>query len=136
MKPTSTVADFIRRGREAGQDALGLAHDLDTILAMAMVQRDTFLRERDERSLRRWRELVAEVVTRAEQDPAIHRWLGLEHVRLGRAFKAAALEDATLQADAGRWGAVLTSGEREEVVRRFELDLMSLLTVAAAASGG
>jgi hypothetical protein len=61
MKPTTTVADFIRRGREAGHDALGIAHDPEAIMAMAAVHRETFLRDRSERSLRRWRELVADV---------------------------------------------------------------------------
>ena len=136
MKPTSTVADFIRRGREAGQDALGLAHDPDSIVAMASVQRETFLRERTEASLRRWRELVGEVAASGNDDPAVARWLGIEHVRLGRAFKAVASDDATLPADAAHWISVLAPGERDELVNRFNLDLMAPLTVAAVSSRG
>lgn len=136
MKPTSTVADFIRRGREAGQDALGIAHDPEAIMSIATVQRETFLRERTEVSLRRWRELVAEIAAFASDEPDFTRWLGSEHVRLGRAFKAAALDDATLLADAARWTAVLSAGEREELVGRFDLDLMAPLTAVAAGSRG
>jgi hypothetical protein len=134
MKPTTTVADFIRRGREAGHDALGIAHDPEATVAMAAIQRETYLRERNEQSLRRWRELVAEVAALHDDDATIGRWLGIEHVRLGRAFKAAALEDPALLSDAGRWIAVLTSGEREEIVSRFDLDLMAPFRTAAVLS--
>jgi hypothetical protein len=136
MKPTTTVADFIRRGREAGQDALGIARDPEAIMAMATVQRETFLRERTERSLRRWRELVAEIAASADQDPAVTRWLGLEHARLGRAFKVAALDDPTLLADAMHWIARLDASERDEVTSRFDLDLVAPLRAAAAGSRG
>jgi hypothetical protein len=136
MKPTTTVAEFIRRGREARQDAFGIAHDPEAIMAMAAVQRETFLRDRTEDSLRRWRELVAEVVASAEDDPATARWLGIEHVRLGRAFKSISLDDATLHADATPWSAALDPAERDEVVSRFDLDLMAPLKVAAAESRG
>ena len=136
MKPTSTVADFIRRGREAGQDALGLAHDPEAIVAMAAVQRETFLRQRTEASLRRWRDLVSEAAASGTDEPAVARWLGIEHVRLGRAFEALALEDTTLLVDAARWTAVLLTREREEIVSRFDLDFMAPLTAAAAGSRG
>lgn len=132
MKPKTTVADFIRRGREAGHDALGIAHDPDAIMAMAAVQRETFLHERTQRSLRRWRELVADVAASADEDPATSRWLGIEHVRLGRAFKALALDDATLLVDATRWVTALGSVERDDVRARFEFDLMAPLRAAAA----
>jgi hypothetical protein len=136
MKPTTTVADFIRRGREAGHDALGVAHDPEAIMAMAAVQRDAFLRERTERSVRRWRELVAEIAASADQALETVRWLGIEHVRLGRAFKAAAIDDATLLADASRWIAKLDTRERDEAKSRFELDLMAPLKAASADSRG
>ena len=136
MKPTTTVADFIRRGREAGHDALGIAHDPEAIMAMATMQRETFLRERGERSLRRWRELVAEIAASEDQESATARWLGIEHIRLGRAFKSVAVEDATLLADATRWIAKVDTRERDEVMRRFELDLMAPLKAATADSRG
>lgn len=136
MKPTTTVADFIRRGREAGQDALGIAHDPEAIVAMAAVQRETFLRDRSEQSLRRWRELVGEVAASQDGDTATGRWLGVEHVRLGRAFKAAAVDDATLLTDAARWVVVLAADERDEITSRFDLDLMAPLKAAAAVSRG
>lgn len=136
MKPTTTVADFIRRGREAGQDALGIANDPEAIMAMAAAHRETFLRERTERSLRRWRELVAELAASVDQEAASQRWLGIEHVRLGRAFKALALDDATLFTDATRWIARLDARERDEVMNRFDLDLMAPLKAAAADSRG
>ncbi|HEY0477792.1 MAG TPA: hypothetical protein VGD37_09720 [Kofleriaceae bacterium] len=136
MKPTTTVADFIRRGREAGHDALGIAHDPEAIVAMAAVHRETFLRDRSERSLRRWRELVAEVAASHDGDKAIGRWLGVEYIRLGRAFKAAAVNDPTLLSDAARWVVVLGSGERDEIMSRFDLDLMAPLKAAGAVSRG
>lgn len=136
MKPTTTVADFIRRGREAGHDALGIAHDPEAIMAMAAMHRETFLRERGERALRRWRELVAEIAASADQESATARWLGIEHIRLGRAFKSVAIDDPTLLADATRWIARLDPGERDEVMRRFDLDLMAPLKAAAADSQG
>lgn len=132
MKPTTTVAEFIRRGREAGQDALGLAHDPEAIMAMAATHRQTFLSDRSERALRRWRELVAEIAAVGNEDPAVDRWLGIEHVRLGRAFKAAAIDDATLLADATRWISKLDARERDEVMGRVDLDLMAPLRAAAA----
>jgi len=133
MKPTTTVADFIRRGREARQDAFGIAHDPEAIIAMAAVQRETFLLDRTEAPLRRWRELVAEVVS-AHDDPATTRWLGVEHVRLGRAFESIALDDEPLHEEAIRWSAVLDPAERDEIARRFDLDLMAPLKVAAVGS--
>lgn len=136
MKPTTTVADFIRKGREARQDALGLARDPDAIIAMAAVQRENFLRERAERPLRRWRELVAEIAASADQGSDVARWLGIEHARLCRAFKVMALDDATLLDDATRWIARLDPCERDEVMSRFDLDLMAPLTAAAADSRG
>jgi hypothetical protein len=131
MKPTTTVAEFIRRGREAGQDALGIAQDPEAIMAMAMMQREKFLRDRSERALRRWRELVGEVATHGDDEPAVQRWLGIEHVRLGRAFKSTSLDDATLVADATRWIVKLDSRERDDVMSRFDLDLAAPLRVAA-----
>lgn len=131
MKHTTNVAEFMRRGREAGHDALGIARDVEAIMAMAAMQREAFLRERGERVLRRWRELVAEIATADEGDPAVQRWLGIEHVRLGRAFKLAELDDATLHADATRWIAKLDVRERDDVMGRFDLDLI-VVTVAAA----
>ena len=136
MKHTSTVADFIRRGREAGQDALGVAHDPEAIVAMAVVQREEFVRERTEGSLRRWRELVADIAASGRDEPGVTRWLGIEHVRLGRAFEALPLDDAAFPADAARWTATLDSSEREEIVSRFELDLVAPLTAVAAGSRG
>ena len=136
MKPTTTVAEFIRRGREAGHDALGIAHDQEAIMAMAAMHRETFLRDRSERPLRRWRELVAEVAAGEVEDPAIQRWLGIEHVRLGRAFKSAALDDVTLLADATRWASKLDARERDDVMSRFDLDLMAPLRAAAADQPG
>jgi len=136
MKPTTSVADFIRRGREAGHDALGIAHDPEAIMAMAAVCRETFLRDRSERPLRQWRELVAEVAALNDGDTAIGRWLGVEHVRLGRAFKAAALDDPTLLPDTARWVVVLASGERDEMMSRFDLDLMAPVKAEAAESRG
>jgi hypothetical protein len=136
MKPTTTVADFIRRGREARHDGLGIAHDPEAIIALAAVQREAFLRERTEAPLRRWRELVAELAASADEDLATARWLGIEHIRLGRAFKASSLDDPTLHTDAGRWITVLDPAERDEVVSRFDLDLMAPLKVAAAGLRG
>jgi hypothetical protein len=136
MKPTTTVADFIRRGREAGQDALGIAHDPEAIMAMAAVHRETFLRERSERSLQRWRELVAEVAASHDGDTAVGRWLAVEHVRLGRAFKAAAVDDPSLLSDAARWVVVLAPVDRDEIMSRFDLDLMAPLKAVAAVSRG
>jgi hypothetical protein len=136
MKPTTNVAEFIRRGREAGHDALGIAHDPESLMAMAAMQRQTFLRDRTERALRRWRELVAEIATEGNEDPAIHRWLGIEHVRLGRAFKSAALDDPTILTDATRWVAKLEARERDDVMSRFELDLMAPIRAAAADQKG
>jgi hypothetical protein len=132
MKPTTNVAEFMRRGREAGHDALGIARDPEAIMAMAVMQRETFLRERGERSLRRWRELVAEIASSDDGDPGVERWLGIEHVRLGRAFKLAELNDATLHADATRWIAKLNVGERDDAVGRFDLDLIVAVTAATA----
>lgn len=129
MKPRSTVADFIRRGRDAGQDALGIALDPEAVAAMAATQRGRFLRERTQTSLRRWRELVAEVASSDSDDPALARWLGIEYVRLGCAFKALSVDDAALVADAARWIATLDSDERGEVAAHFELDLRAPLTL-------
>ena len=136
MKPTTTVADFIRRGREAAHDALGIAHDPEAIMAMAAAQRETFMRERTEPSLRRWRELVAQLAASADPEPSTARWLGIEHVRLGRAFKVVALDDATLVSDATRWITSLDPHERDDVIGRFDLDLMAPLRAAAAESPG
>lgn len=132
MKPTTTVAEFIRRGREAGHDALGIAHDPESLIAMAAMQRQTFLRDRTERALRRWRELVAEMAAEQSDDPTVDRWLGIEHVRLGRAFKSAALDDPTLLAAASRWVAKLDARDRDDVMSRFDLDLMAPIRAAAA----
>jgi hypothetical protein len=137
MKPTTTVADFIKRGREARHDALGLAHDIEATMAMVAVHRDAFRNGRSDASLRRWRELVAEVASSAHaDDPATTRWLGIEHVRLGRAFKLVSLDDPTLHADATRWTASLDPTERDEVISRFELDLIAPLTAATGDSRG
>src|SRR5262249_2292505 len=114
----------------------GIAHDPEAIMAMAAVQRETFLRERTERPLRRWRELVAEVAVSPEDDAAVRRWLGVEHVRLGRAFKAVGLDDSTLVADAARWIGVLAPGERDEILSRFDLDLTAPLRGAAVPTRG
>ena len=131
MKPTTTILDFVRRGRDAGHDALGIAHDPEAIMAMAAMQRSAFLHQRAEVSLRRWRALVAEVAALAADDPATARWLGIEHARLGRAFQATALDDPTLHADASRWMAGLDPIECDEVTSQFALALLTPLTVAA-----
>lgn len=123
MKPTTTILDFIRRGRDAGHDALGIAHDPEAVMAMAAMQREAFLHHRAEAPLRRWRALVAEVAASAADDPATARWLGIEHARLRRAFRAAAIDDPTLHADATRWIAGLDPAECDEVARRFDLAL-------------
>jgi hypothetical protein len=107
MKPQMTVAEFIKRAREAGHDALGLGHDVEALMALAAVRRQTFLEKRDEASLRSWRELVREIANMETPDPATIRWLAIEHVRLGRAFALAAAADPTLQADATTWIATL-----------------------------
>jgi hypothetical protein len=136
MKPTTTVAEFIRQGREAGQDALGIAHDPEAAVAIATVHRERFLRDRDEASLRRWRALVAEVANGADADPSLTRWLGVEHVRLGRGFADARLTDPTLTADTARWAASVPVGERDDIVARFELDLAAPITAVAVGSRG
>lgn len=138
MKPTTTVADFIKRAREARHDAFGIASDPESLMALAAVHRDAFMHERSEASLRRWRDLVAEVAAAPppEVDPGTARWLAIEHVRLGRAFKLAALEDASLYADAARWTGALPPGERSDVLSRFELDLIAPLKGAAGGSQG
>lgn len=138
MKPTTTVADFIKRAREARHDAFGIADDLESTMALAAVHRDAFMHERSEAFLRRWRELVADVASAPalEIDPGLTRWLATEHMRLGRAFKLAALEDASLWADAARWTSALTPEERSDVLSRFELDLIAPLRGAAGGSQG
>jgi hypothetical protein len=52
MKPTSTVAEFIRRAREAGHDSFGLANDLEASMALASVHRGRFVGERTEMQLK------------------------------------------------------------------------------------
>lgn len=138
MKPTTTVADFIKRGREARQDALGIARDPESAMAIAAVHRDTFMSERSEAPLRRWRELVAEIAAASAQepDPGTTRWLAVEYVRLGRAFDMAAIEDGSVSTDAARWTAALSSGERHEILSRFELDIIAPLGGAAEGSRG
>ena len=138
MKPGTTVADFIKRGREARHDALAIAGDLESAMALAAVHRDAFMHERSEASLHRWRDLVAEVASALEPelDPGMTRWLATEHVRLGRAFKLAALEDASLHADAARWIGALQLEERHDISSRFELDVIAPLRAVAGDSRG
>lgn len=136
MKPQMTVAEFIKRAREAGHDALGLGHDVEALMALAAVRRQMFLEQRDEPSLRSWRELVRDVATMEAPDPVTTRWLAIEHLRLGRAFELAAAADPTLHADATTWTATLESEERQDVVHRFELDWVAPFKVAAVASRG
>jgi len=136
MKPQMTVAEFIKQAREAGHDALGLGHDVEALMALAAVRRQTFLEHRDEASLRSWRELVGEVASMETPDPLTTRWLAIEHVRLGRAFELVAADDTTLQADATTWIATLGAEERQDVRHRFELDWVAPFKVAAVASRG
>lgn len=136
MKPQMTVAEFIRRAREAGHDALGVAHDVEALMALAAVRRQTFLESRDEASLRSWRELVREITNMERPDPIATRWLATEHLRLGRAFELIAVVDPSLQADATTWIATLRSDEQQDVLHRFELDWVAPFKVAAVASRG
>jgi hypothetical protein len=136
MKPPMSVAEFIKRARDAGHDALGLGHDAEALMALAAVRRQTFLEKRDEPSLRSWRELVREVANMETPDPITTRWLAIEHVRLGRAFALAAAADPTLQADATTWIATLGAEERQDEIQRFELDWVAPFKVAAVAWRG
>jgi len=125
LKPTASVADFVRMGKEA--EALGIAGDSEAIMAVAASQREDFIRGRSEQSLRRWRELVGMVAASHDGDSASGRWLGVECTRLGRAFEAAGLVDETLRADAERWLFLIASDERNELTSRFNLDLVAPL---------
>jgi hypothetical protein len=136
MKPT-TIAELMKRAREAGHDSLGLANDFEATMALASVQRNTFLRDRTERSLRRWRELVAEVAAAPlPEDRGLFRWLAIEHLRLTAALKRMPLADVSLDANAVRWCEKLDATERAEVTRHFELDMAAPLKAASVGSRG
>ena len=136
MKPTS-VAALMKRAREARHDALGLANDLEARMALASVHRNAFVHDRAEHALRRWRELVSQIAADAPQEePALLRWLAIEHVRLAIGLKHARIEDAALNADVVRWSEKLDVNERTDEMKRFELDMAAPLTVGAVASRG
>ncbi|HWO19780.1 MAG TPA: hypothetical protein VNO30_13435 [Kofleriaceae bacterium] len=138
MKPTS-VAEFMKRAREARHDALGVANDAEAMMALASVHRNAFVHERDEQALRRWRELVSEIAadaTQEQEDPALHRWLAIEHVRLAIGFKLAHIEDAALNADVAHWSETLDADARQDEANRFEMDIVAPFTVGAVASRG
>jgi hypothetical protein len=138
MKPSS-VAELMKRAREARHDALGLANDLEALMALASVHRNAFVHEHAEQALRRWRELVSQVAMGAlqeQEDPAVHRWLASDHVRLAIGFKLARIDDAALSADVVRWSEKLDVNERTDEMHRFELDMAAPLTVGAVASRG
>src|SRR5262245_26067147 len=112
MKPT-TIDELMNRARDAGHDSLGLANDVEATMALASVHRNAFVHARSEQSLRRWRELVAEVCSAPlHDDPTLYRWLAIEHVRLAAGFKRAGIDDATLADDVARWTQDLDSNER------------------------
>jgi hypothetical protein len=136
MKPTS-VTEFMKWAREARYDALGLANDPEAMMALASVHRNAFVQDRSEQALCRWRELVSQIAAGAPQDdPALLRWIAVEHIRLAIAFKLARIEDATLDADVVHWSEKLDVNERRYEMNRFELDLEAPLKVGAVASRG
>lgn len=136
MKPT-TIAELMKRAREAGHDSLGLANDLEATMALASVHRNAFVRDRSEQSLRRWRELIAEISSAPlPEDRGLFRWLAIEHVRLAAGFKSTRIDDATLSVNVARWSEKLGESERTEALKRFELDMAAPLKTAAAGSRG
>ena len=136
MKPTS-VAEFMKRAREARHDAFGLANDLEATMAQACVHRNAFIHDRAEQSLRRWRELVFQIVSGSlPDDPALFRWLAIEHVRLAVGFTLVSIVDATLNADVTRWAERLDVNDRRDEMNRFELDMAAPIRVGAVASRG
>jgi len=136
VKPTS-VAGFMKRAREARQDALELANDLEATMALASVHRNAFLRDRTEQSLRRWRELVLQIVSGSlPDDAAMLRWLAIEHVRLAVGFKLVSIVDATLDADVVYWSEKLDVNDRRDEAERFELDMAAPIRAGAVASRG
>jgi hypothetical protein len=127
----------MKQAREARHDALGIANDLEAMMALAGVHRNAFIHDHSEEALLRWRELVSQVDAGAsEEDPALLRWLAIEHVRLASGFKLARIEDAALNADVVRWAERLELQERRDVTNRFELDMTAPLRVGAVASRG
>jgi hypothetical protein len=134
LKPTPFI-EFMKRAREARHDALGLANDLEAMMAMASVHRNAFVRDRSESSLRRWRELVSQIASEPlPDDPALFRWLAIEHVRLGSGFKLLRVEDASLNADVALWSEKLDFDESTDEMNRFELDMATPFKVEAVAS--
>jgi hypothetical protein len=127
----------MKRAREARQDALGLANDLEATMALASVHRNAFLRDRTEQSLRRWRELVLQIVSGSlPDDAAMLRWLAIEHVRLAVGFKLVSIVDATLDADVVYWSEKLDVNDRRDEAERFELDMAAPIRAGAVASRG
>lgn len=123
MKPAS-VAEFMKRAREARHDALGLANDIEAMMALASVHRNAFVHDHAEQALRRWRELISQIAGGAPQeDPALLRWLAIEHVRLAIGFKLARIEEAALNAAVARWSEKLDVNEIRDEMNRFELDM-------------
>ena len=127
---STSVAELMKRAREARHDALGLANDLEAMMALASIHRSVFVSDRDEQALRRWRELVSQIAPDASQEePALHRWLAIEHVRLAIGFKLARIEDAALNADVARWAEKLDADTRSDEMTRFERDIAASFTV-------
>ncbi len=136
MKPTS-VAEFMKKAREARHDALGLANDIEATMAFACVHRNAFMRDRNEQSLRRWRELVSQIASGPlPEDPAMFRWLAIEYVRLAHGFKAARVDDPALNVEVSRWSEKLDVNERKDELGRFELDMAAPVRGATAGSRG
>jgi hypothetical protein len=136
VKPTS-VAEFMKRAREARHDTFGLANDLEATMALVGVHRNAFIRDRTEQSLRRWRELVLQIVSGSlPDDPALVRWLAIEHVRLAVGFMFVSVVDAALNADVTQWAERLDANDRSDEMNRFELDMAAPIKVGAVASRG
>lgn len=136
VKPTS-VAEFMKRAREAGHDAFGLANDLEASMALAGVHRNAFIRDRAVPSLLRWQEVVLQIVSGSlPDDPALLRWLAIEHVRLAVGFTRLSIVDATLKARVTQWAERLDVNDRRDETNRFELDMAAPIRVGAVASRG
>lgn len=137
-KPKFTVSELFARAHEAQHDALGVTKDPDSLVALAAVQRHQLLREKTERALRAWAETVRDVDALATPQPSdeyLHRWLAAEYVRLGFACKRLAAPDSVLFESATlERVAALPTVDRSDVLRRFQLDWDSPLTVEEGAS--